>query len=97
LPFGDAKSLGASGVLVAGPMISGVLLAEWVPCFTAWRARGSTKCRHAYASDVALEKSREHVSYGALSSRATFKPRKHGTLPDIGGRLSKYCQLILAH
>ena len=32
-----------------------------VPCFTAFRVRVSTECWHAYAIDVILEKSREHV------------------------------------
>ena len=37
-----------------------VLLVEWVPCFTALRARVSTECWHAYVSVTVLEKSREH-------------------------------------
>ena len=39
----------------------GAFLNEWVPCFTALRIRVSSECLHAYASDVVLGKSREHV------------------------------------
>ena len=39
----------------------GAFLNEWVPCFTALRVRVSSECLHAYASDVVLGKSREHV------------------------------------
>ena len=45
---------------------SGVLLGEWVPCFTALRVRVATECWHAYASDVVLGKSREHVFLSAF-------------------------------
>ena len=34
---------------------------EWVPCFTALRAKVSAECWHTYELDVFLEKSREHV------------------------------------
>jgi len=40
---------------------SDVLLGERVPCFTALRVRVFTECLHAYAFNVFLEKSREHV------------------------------------
>ena len=42
---------------------SGVLLCEWVPCFTALRVSGIylLSIGHAYASDAVLGKSREHV------------------------------------
>ena len=39
----------------------GDFLNEWVPCFTALRVGVSTECWHAYARDVVLGKSREHV------------------------------------
>ena len=53
--------MGPSGFIVGLARFPSVLLVEWVPCFTALRARVSTECWHAYASVTVLEKSREHV------------------------------------
>ena len=52
---------GPSGFIVGLARFPSVLLVEWVPCFTALRARVSTECWHAYASVTVFGKSREHV------------------------------------
>ena len=56
-----------------------VLLVEWVPCFTALRARVSTECWHAYASVAVSGKSREHVFLSGFLGLTYFWSRKHGT------------------
>ena len=60
--FGDSHGLwGPPGFVVGLASSSEVLKGDRVPCFTALRVRVFAECLHAYAFDVFLKKSREHV------------------------------------